>query len=54
VNASHKEITTILSTGQEEMRASVSTILSGQGHHTELGPCDPRDKVGAQIATVRR
>jgi hypothetical protein len=36
------------------MRASVSTILSGQVHHTEFRLWDPNNKVGAEIATVRR
>lgn len=54
MNSSHKEKMTILRTNQEEMRAAVSTIMFGQGHHMEFGPCEPGDKVGAQIATVRR
>jgi hypothetical protein len=34
MNASHKEVVTMLRIDQEEMRASVSTILSGQGQRT--------------------
>jgi hypothetical protein len=34
MNASHKEIMTIFRSDQEEMRASVSTILSGHGQRT--------------------
>jgi hypothetical protein len=37
MNANHKEIMTILRTGQGEIRPSVNTIPSGQDHDKEFG-----------------